>query len=337
MNRQLLKTITTVLTATLGGIATAQTTPVRFTLDFAFQGPQGPFLLAQERGYYDQAGLNVRIDRGFGSADAISKIASGAYDMGFGDFNAMLEFNARNPQNRLIAIYMVHDAPAFSVLTLNPDIRVPKDLEGKTLAAPAGDSGRRLFPLFAEANGIDESKVKFITVDATLREATLARGQADAITGFSFTSLLNLKNVGVAENRIRIMPYSASVRGLYGNAVIARPDFLKKNPAAARAFLAATVRGFQDTLKDPRAAVAAVKKRDALVNETLELERLNLALKNNIVTADARAFGLGQVRRDRLAQSIKLVTRAFELPAGLTPQNVFTDAYLPPLASRRVK
>lgn len=321
----------------LASTALAEDTPVKFTLDFAFQGPQGPFLLAQDKGYYDQAGLNVKIDRGFGSADAISKIASGAYDMGFGDFNAMLEFNAKNPTNKLVAVYMVYDAPAFSILTLDPSIKTPKDLEGKTIAAPAGDAGRRLFPLFAEANSIDESKVKFITVDATLREATLARGQVDAITGFSFTSLLNLKNIGVPESKIKIMPYSATVRGLYGNAVIARPDFLKKNPAAAKAFLGALVKGFQDTIKDPKAAIASVKKRDPLINENLELERLTLALKNNVLTPDTRAFGLGAVRRDRLGLSIKLVQKAFELPAGLTVTNVYTDAYLPPLASRRVK
>lgn len=340
MNRTAIVTAAALLTglsAMTPALAQAGSTPVRFTLDFSFQGPQSPFLVAQDKEYYTKQGLDVKIDRGFGSADAISKIASGAYDLGFGDINSLIEFNAKNPNNRLIAIYMVYDAPAAAVLTLNSDIKTPKDLEGRTIAAPAGDAARRLFPVFAEANGFDDKKVKWLTVDAALREPTLARGQADAIVGFSFTSLLNLENIGVSADKVRVMPYSASVRGLYGNAVIARPDWLKRNPAAAKAFLQATVQGFQNTIKNPKAAIGSVKKRDPLINEALELKRLNLALKNNILTADARAFGLGQVRQDRLASGIKLVSKAYDLPGSLKPSEVFTAQYLPPLAARRIK
>ncbi|WP_216326372.1 ABC transporter substrate-binding protein [Deinococcus aestuarii] len=328
----------TILTLCLGPLASAQTTNVKFTLDWAFEGPSAPYLLAVDRGYFARQGLNVTVDRGFGSGDAINKIAGGAYDLGFGDINAMMEFNARNPGQKLVAVYMVYNAPPHSITVLKSSgIKTPKDLEGKTIAAPVGDASRRLFSAFAEANGIDESKVKWTSVDGALREPMLARGQADAISGFTFTSLLNLRQIGVGADQVTVFPYAASVRGLYGNAIITRADYAQKNPAVVRSFLAAVNQGLQDAIKDPAAGVAAVQKRNGLANVALETERLKLALGGNVVTGDVRALGLGNVRPDRLKASILTVKKAFDLPVTLSPTSVFNASYLPPAAQRKVR
>ncbi|MDX2004392.1 MAG: ABC transporter substrate-binding protein [Meiothermus sp.] len=312
-------------------------TNVKFTLDFSFQGPTSPFLLALDKGYYTAERLNVSIDRGFGSGDAISKIAAGTYDMGFADVNSMIEFNARNPNNQLLAVFMVYNSTPAAVFSIRGrGITRPADLVGKTLAAPAGDAGRRLFPVFAEATGIDVSKVNFINVDAPLREPTLARGQADGITGFFFTSFLNLRNVGVKPEDMVILRYSDFTQDLYGNAVVVRRDFAQSNPAAVSAFLRATVRGFKDVIANPDEGVAAAKRRDGLLNDALERERLVLAFNAHVLTADSRAFGLGSVRRERMERNIRAVTKAFDLPSTLKVEQVWTDRFLPPIAERRV-
>jgi len=320
------------------GIGVAQQrTNLRFTLDFAFQGPTSPFLLALDKGYYAAEGLNVSIDRGFGSADAISKIAAGNYDMGFADINSMIEFNVRNPNNQLLAVFMVYNNTPAAVFTLKGrGITRPSDLVGKTLAAPAGDAGRRLFPVFAEAVGIDASKVSFINVDVPLREPTLARGQADGITGFYFTSFLNLRNIGVKPEDMLIFKYADYTQDLYGNAVVVRRDFAQANPQAVSAFLRALVKGFKDVIANPDEGVAAAKRRDGLINEALERERLVLAFNAHVLTADSRAFGLGSVRRERMERNIRAVSKAFDLPGTLRIEQVWTDRFLPPIADRRV-
>ncbi|WP_019010454.1 ABC transporter substrate-binding protein [Deinococcus aquatilis] len=316
--------------------AQAQSTNLKFTLDWALEGPSAPYFLALDRGYFSREGLNVSIDRGFGSGDAINKIAGGTYDLGFGDINAMMEFNARNPAQKLVAVYMVYNAPPHAIVVLKSSgIKTPKDLEGKTIAAPVGDASRRLFPAFAEANGIDATKVKWVSVDGALREPMLARKQADAISGFTFTSLLNLKQIGVAADELTIFPYAASVRGLYGNAVITRADFAQKNPGVVKGFLAAVNAGLKDTIKDPGAGIAAVQKRNGLMNVALETERLRLALGGSVLTSDVKALGLGSVRPDRLKSSINTVKQAFDLPVTLSPTSVFNASYLPPAAERK--
>ncbi|MEM4329255.1 MAG: ABC transporter substrate-binding protein, partial [Candidatus Caldarchaeum sp.] len=91
---------------------------VKFVLDWAVSGPQAPFIVALEKGYFVEEGLAVIMDRGYGSADSITKVASGAYQMGYGSLDALIEFNVKNPGQELVAVYMVLNNPPYSVITL---------------------------------------------------------------------------------------------------------------------------------------------------------------------------------------------------------------------------
>lgn len=307
----------------------------KFTLDFIVQGPQAPFLVANEKGYYGQEGLSLTIDRGFGSADAVTKIASGAYDLGYADINSMIEFNARNPGKELVAIAIVLDAPPFSIITLKREnITRPIELYGKRLGAPAGDAPRRLWPLFARAVGMHPSSVEWVTMDAPLREPSLIRGDVNAISGFYFTSFINLKAARVDPNDIVAFFYSDYGLPLYGNAIMTTPALLQKEPEAVRGFLRAFVRALKDSVNNPADAVAAVKRRDPLIREDVELERLQLALRLNILTNDVKARGFGAIKGERLSRSIDLLADAFGFPTKPQWQQVFTDKYLPPRAER---
>jgi ABC-type nitrate/sulfonate/bicarbonate transport system substrate-binding protein len=95
-------------------------------------------------------------------------------------------------------------------------------------------------------------------MDPPLRETKLVRGDIDAITGSSFTSILNLEARGVKAEDIVVMPYPQYGVKLYGNVFIAGEDFLKKNPVAVKRFLKAFSKGMKDVVAEPKAAVATV-------------------------------------------------------------------------------
>jgi len=204
----------------------------------------------------------------------VTRVASGAYDMGFADMAALMEFAANNPTapSKPIAVMMVYNNTPASVMALKKSgITKPADLAGKKLGAPVFDAGRRAFPIFAKANNI--GAVNWTAMDPTLRETMLVRGDIDAITGFTFTSLLNLEARGVKAEDVTVMPYANHGVKLYGNVVVASADFLKKNPEAVKAFLRAFSKGVKDVAADPKAAVATVKQRDGIVNEAMETRR----------------------------------------------------------------
>lgn len=325
-----------VLTATTGLAQPARArVNWKFTLDFAVQGPQAPFLLALERGYFTAEGITLTIDRGFGSADAVTKVASGAYDLGYADTNSMVEFNVRNPDKALVAFVMFLNAPPFAILTLRREgIARPTDLQGKKLGAPVGDAPRRLFPVFAKAVGIHPDSVEWVSMDVPLREPSLIRGSVNAITGFYFTAFLNLRAAGVNANDIVAFLYSDYGLPLYGNAIMAPPALLQRNPEAARGFTRAFIRGLKDSIVDPDAAIAAIKRRDPLLNDAVEKERLLLALRSNVLTQEVARDGFGGVRGERMARAIDMLAEAFSLSSKPKWYEVFTDRYLPPKKDR---
>lgn len=314
----------------------AAQTPVKFTLDWVFQGPTSPFLVALEKGYYKAEGLDVTMDPGQGSAGAVQRVASGAYQIGFADVNSLIEFNAKNPGKEILAVFMAYDFPPFGVYALKKGpIKSAKDLEGRKLGAPVFDASFRLFPAFAKKTGIDKAKVEHVNLTPQLREQSLVQGSVDFISGHYFSSILDLKARGVKLEDIVAMTYSDAGMDVYGNGIIVSPE-MAKDQKAVTGFIRATVKAWKDVIADPALGIAAAKKRDPLINDALERERLDMSLKMNVLTPYVKANGMGDVDPARFARSVKDVAEAFGLPNAPDPAKVFTNAYLPPKADRMV-
>ena len=198
------------------------------------------------------------------------------------------------------------------------------------------DAGRRAFPIFARANGIDPAKVAWTSMDPPLRETMLVRGDVDAITGFYFTSLLNLNARGVKDEEVDVMQYPQHGVALYGNAIIASEQFIREKPEAVRGFLRAFTKAAREVIADPDGAIRYVKERDALVDEALEKRRLRLAITSVIATPAARTDGFGGVQPARLADMVTQVSQAFELKSAVKPEQVWNESYLPAKAERMI-
>ncbi len=336
--RAFLQTVAALAATAAFGLAHAQpTTPIKFQLDWRFEGPAALFLVPVAKGYFKQAGLDVTVDAGNGSGGAVTRVASGTYDIGFADLAALMEFHANNPDapNKPVAIMMVYNNTPASVMALKKSgIKTPADLSGKKLGAPVFDAGRRAFPIFAKANGI--TGVQWTAMDPPLRETMLARGDVDAITGFTFTSLLNLEARGVKAEDVVVLQYPDYGVKLYGNVIIASPKILKDNPAAVKAFLAAFTKGMKDVLADPAASIETVKARDGIINTALETRRLRLAIDTVINSPDARAEGFGQINQGRLALMASQVSDAFGTKTRVNPEVIWNGSFLPSKADLNI-
>lgn len=311
-------------------------TAVKFTLDWVFQGPTSPFLVALEKGYYKAEGLDVTMDPGQGSAGAVQRVATGAYDIGFADVNSLIEYNVKNAGKEILCVFMAYDFPPFGVHTLKKaGIAKPADLAGKKLGAPVFDASFRLFPAFAKKVGIDAKTVQHVNLTPQLREQSMVQGTVDFISGHYFSSVLDLKARGVKQEDIVSFNYSDYKMDVYGNGIIVSPAFAEK-PEAVRGFLRATAKAWKEVAANPAVGLAAVKKRDPLIDEKLEAERLDMSLKMNVLTPYVKENGMGDVDPARFARSVVDVADAFGLPSAPAPEKVFSNKYLPPKAERMV-
>jgi NitT/TauT family transport system substrate-binding protein len=328
---------TAAATLALGGPALAQTS-VPFALDWQFEGPSAPYFMAIDNGHFADEGLSVEITAGQGSLDAIPKVATGAYPMGFADMASLIKFLDQNPGAPVIAVMMLYDKPAFAVVgRKSRGVEVPSDLHGKVLGAPPPDGAWAQFPAFASANDLDMEQITIEPVGFPTREPMLAQGEVDAVTGFSFTSFLNTARLGVDEDDISVILMADWGLELYGNAIIANTDFAAANPEAVTGFLRAVAHGLQDTVNDPEAGVAAIASRNPALDSALEVRRLELALRDNIMTDWVRENGVGGIDSARFARSIDQIRETYEFQNEPDASLYFTDAYLPDDGSRMVE
>lgn len=311
-------------------------TNIKFTLDWRFEGPAAGFLLAQDNGYFAEEGLNVTIDTGNGSVEAIPRVATGAYQMGFGDINSLIKFLDEDPSQPVEAVMMVYDKPVFSVIGRKSQgvTDDPKSLEGKKLGAPPPDGAFAQWAAFKEVAEIDDSGITLESIGFPVREPMLASGDVDGVFGFAFSVILNLKANGVPEEDISTILFADHGLNLYGNAILANETFAEENPEAVQGFLRALAKGFADAVADPAAGAAAVLARNETLNIDTEIERLEMANEMNIKTPYVVENGFGGIDEARLDASIETLKVSMGLQGNVTAADVFDSQYLPPAEER---
>jgi len=312
-------------------------TAVHFTLDRRIDGPAAPLYLAIDKGYFKAEGLEVTIDAASGgSPESIKRLAAGGYDMGVADLNELIKYRDGNGAP-LKAVFIVFDKPCYAIVARKSrGIGAPKDLEGKKLGAPAAGQSTAAWPIFAKVNGIDADKVIIENVGLPVREPMLAAGELDAVSGCAFKSYIDLKADGVPPDDLVLLPFADYGVVLYGDAIVAAPSFAADKPEAVQGFLRAYVKALKDAVRDPARAVEAMLRRGDDLKKEVEIERLRLAIRDDILTPAVKARGYGGVDAGRFAAAVDQIALAYRFKAKDKAADVFDPAFLPAAAERKV-
>lgn len=327
---------------TMGFVGTANAADpvkVRFILNWKFQGPQAWFFLADDKGYFKKAGIDIQLDQGAGSGAAVPKVASTAYDAGFGDINAITRFAAKNKGRQPVAVYMIYNQTPFVIATpKSAKIMSPKQLEGLTLGAPANDGAFKLFPAFANIAGINANKVKWQHMKPNLRVTMLKQKKVQGVSGYQLTVLFDAMRVGMNPDKdLDFMRFADFGMDLYSNAVMVSQEMLKSHPDKVKGMVAAINKAFWEVVANPDLGIDAVMKREPLLKRASEKERLMATLKHLIISPEMKKVGMGGIDPVRLKRSIKIVANAFKLKRTPEPDEVFQAKFLPPMADRMAK
>lgn len=321
------------------GNAAAQSN-VSLSLDTRAWGPMAPFFVALDKGYYTAQKLDVSIELlagGSGTAETIKRVAAGTDAVGFADINALIRYRDQNPGAPIKAVFMVYNLPPYAVVSRKSrGVTTPKDLEGKKLGAPNREGSAAQWPLFAKLAGVDAAKVTVENISLPVRDPMLAAGQVDAVTGYSFSVVADLKDRGVPQNDLIVFPMKDYGLELYGGAIVVNEKFAAANPDAVKAFLRGYLRALKETIKSPSAAIESIVRRNETARKDVELERLTMAIRDNIMTPEVKANGFGGIDAARFDRGMEQLAIAYKFRnAKPKLEDVFDASFLPPAVERK--
>jgi NitT/TauT family transport system substrate-binding protein len=298
---------------------------VSMTLDWVFQGPNSGFMLAHDKGFYEQAGLDVSITAGKGSVSTAQLVASRATQFGFSDGYVVGSGVAKGMGIKSIGSVFRRN-PAAVVVLADSAIKTPKDLEGKTIAITAGSAQFQQWPAFAKGAGLDASKIEIVNLDPAGVGPALISGKVPAIAGFAQGYVPAIEIRGKKE--VRIFWYADYGVTVVSNGIIVHDDLIKSDPDLVRAFVTATIKGFLYSRKNPDEAVATVKKYLPTVDPQITRREMDLSWKT-WVTPNTKGKPLGWASDTDWAATVGVLKQYGGVTAPLQPSMLYTNDFVP--------
>ena len=282
-----------------------------FNLDWLILGRHAPYFMALEKGYYKEAGIDLKIVRGYGSTDVINKITTGQATFALGDMGSLVIARSKGAQIKMVAAMFAKNP--FTVYSLTEsNITKPKDLEGRSIAAPSGDSQRNMFPVFARLTGIDATKVKWITVDGAQRDAMVLGRKADAATGFALQIPVVTRMARSQNLNVHFIKWADHGFDLYSNALLVGEEFIRSNPKLVRGFVQATIRGHQAAFEAPDEAIAIMLKQNPTLDREVARAELDI-VKELTLTEETKRLGIGWFNEKTLQMTVDSVAEVFKV------------------------
>ena len=333
--------LATVAAAPAVAVATGRTaqaqTRLRVLLNSDFSSVNTWFTLADDRGFFRDAGLTLDYTAGRGAYTAAGRAATEGFDVAYGDVNALVEEVARSNAQAPVAVYMMFNrSPSVIAVPAGSPVRTPADLAGRHVRGHATDVALQTFPVLAAAHGVDASRVRITTSESGMGGLVtgMLAGESDGTFGYDSTITAALLTAGVPLDRVRFLPYATLTPDLYGSALMVSRRLAREQPGVVQALVRAVNRGVAAVAADADAALAATKRRVPAMHAAAERARLEHTLHGDMGHPEGRRHGIGAVDDARLARGIAALCRAKTLPRTPAVADVFDAAFTVPAADR---
>jgi NitT/TauT family transport system substrate-binding protein len=295
---------------------------VTLVTDFGYNGRHAYFFDALDKSYYKDAGLDVKIVRGQGSVDAIRQVGAGNATFGFADAGSLVLARA-NDQIPVKLVAIVYGKPPQAIFCReDAGLKRPKDLEGNSIANPAGGSIPDLFPAFAKAAGIDAQKVRWVVASSDALPGLLAAGKVPCVGQFTVGEPMLRAQLAPA-NLVRFA-YSDPGLSYYGNGIVASDTTIANKPDLVRRFVAATIRGMKDAFANPAEAGANMNKLVPQVDATVAKNETEAVAE----LAQIPGKPMGEIDPARIDATLDVVKSAFKLATPVTANDIYAPGFV---------
>ena len=310
------------LTAWAGGESEVQ--KVNFQLNWKITGDHAPYYVAQEKGWFAEEGLEVNIIIGQGSGYTVQAVDMGKAELGISDAPVPIKGRAQGANVKIVGI-VFDKHPNCMYFWKDSGITEPRDIAGKTVAVPAADGHKVMWPAFARLIGVDPDSVNFVNIEPAAKVAALASKSADAV--FELYTGKPFMEKAIPPEQLGYFIWADYGFNAYAHSIIARDDVIEENPELVRKFLKAAYRGWDYTLKNPKEAIAILAKYHP-INEDDYLANLRVCMEF-FKTDRYKKFGIGYIDPDRMATTIDLVRRYQGVDIPFEVEEMYTSEFLP--------
>jgi len=305
--------------------AAASLRPVTMTLDWIYQGPNVGFMVARDKGFYREAGLDVAITSGKGSGTTAQLVASKATQFGFSDGYAVATGISKGMAIKTVGS-VFRKNPAALIVLADSGVTSPKDLEGKTVAMTAGSGQFQQWPAFAKGAGIDVTKIRMVNIDPAGVGPALVNKKVDAIGGYAqgYVPAIEIR----AKKQVRIFWFADYGVNVVSNGIIVHDDLIGSDPELVRAFVAPTIKGFLYGRQHPDEAVASVIKYLPTADPTIVRRELELSWKT-WVTPSTRGKPLGWEAKADWASTVQVLKQYGGVATPPAVGALYTNQFVP--------
>jgi len=315
--------ILTVLTV-MSGVNAAAVDKVDFQLNWKISGAHAAYFVALKKGWFTEEGLDVNIILGQGSGYTVKVLDAGKAHIGIADAPVPIKGIAQGADIKIVGI-IFDKHPNSMFFWKDSGIKKPQDIAGRTVAVPAADGHKVMWPAFAKQIGVDPGSVKFINIEPAAKVASLATKKADAV--FELYTGKPFMEKAIPAEKLGNFLWSDYGFNAYAHSLVVRNDVIAKNPAMVKKFLRAAYRGWDFTVKDPEGAIAILSEYHP-INQTDFVANLKLMLEF-FKTDRYRQHGIGYIDPGKMADTINIVDKYLGVKVNFKPEDAYTSEFLP--------
>ncbi|WP_405969844.1 ABC transporter substrate-binding protein [Streptomyces sp. NBC_00988] len=297
---------------------------ITYVTAFGAAGRDAFAWVAEQKGYFRQAGIDVQIELGKAAGENLKALASGKAQFTSLDLTgAMISAGAKNSTayRDFRAVLAIHQRTLVSIMAMQGSgITTPKDLKGKRIAAAANSVNQLLFPGYARLAGIDSAGIHWIAVQPVQLGPALASGKADALSTFLIgRPTIEKATVQARSKHVVVFPYSTYLPELYGNATVTTASLAAKKPDLVKRFRTALLKGLKYTIQHPDEAGKLLHDKHPETDATAATAEIKLMTPS--VTAEGDS-SIGLITEARMRRAITSLQNAGVIQPGMTPQDV---------------
>ncbi len=297
---------------------------VTFNMAWLPQGSMSGIIVAIDRGFYSDVGLNVEAVRGFGGIRTVNEIDQGMFEFGYGDALAVILNRSNGGKTKLVGAINQDWPSGLCYVTSRHNIKTPADLKGLTVGGGQASAMQVLVPEWLELNGVPRDAINLMQLDPAIVVNSLVEGQIDAGECWKANSMpIFRKRAAVAGHEIDWIPYADFGLDIYGNGIVTSEKLIEENPELVRQFLAATYRGYQWVHDNPDAATEIVISHYPVLDK--EITRQQITELMELMQADG---GMGSLEKDKVSRTLDFLAGAYSVEEPITVDDIYTTEFL---------